>query len=89
MAKDEAKAAPAEIFSINAPEASESLSQDFILLQADKKMHKVNFNDILFIEGMGDYVKVHLAEKTIVVHFTLQKIQEHLPASKFFRVHKS
>lgn len=72
-----------------APETSDSASPGFILLQADKKTHKVNFDDILFIEGMGDYVKVHLGEKTIVVHYTLQKIQEQLPASKFFRVHKS
>lgn len=72
-----------------APEASGSASPGFILLQADKKMHKVNFDDILFIEGMGDYVKVHMGEKTLVVHYTLQKIQEQLPASKFFRVHKS
>lgn len=71
------------------PEASGSASPAFILLQADKKMHKVNFDDILFIEGMGDYVKVHLDGKTIVVHYTLQKMQEQLPASKFFRVHKS
>jgi DNA-binding LytR/AlgR family response regulator len=66
-----------------------SASPGFILLQADKKMHNVNFNDILFVEAMGDYVKVHTAEKTMMVHYTLQKMQEQLPASGFFRVHKS
>ncbi|MBT1697936.1 LytTR family DNA-binding domain-containing protein [Fulvivirgaceae bacterium PWU4] len=74
---------------LHAPEASGFASPGFILLQADKKMHKVNFDDIFFIEGMGDYVKVHMADKTLVIHYTLQKIQEQLPASKFFRVHKS
>lgn len=72
-----------------APGVGPPASPGFILLQADKKMHKVNFDDILFIEAMGDYVKVHTIEKTIIVHFTLQKIQEQLPASAFFRVHKS
>jgi DNA-binding LytR/AlgR family response regulator len=73
----------------HAPEAGAATSPGFILLQADKKMHKVNFDDILFIEAMGDYVKVHTAEKTLIVHYTLQKMQEQLPSSAFFRVHKS
>jgi DNA-binding LytR/AlgR family response regulator len=62
---------------------------DFVLLPADKKMHKVNYGDILFAEAMGDYVKVHTNDKTIVVHQTLQKLQDLLPARKFFRIHKS
>jgi DNA-binding LytR/AlgR family response regulator len=66
-----------------------STGTEFILLQADKKMHKVNFEDILFIEAMGDYVKVHGPGKTLVVHQTLQKLEDQLPASRFFRIHKS
>lgn len=61
----------------------------FILLQADKKMHKINFNDIFLAEAMGDYVKVYAEGKTIVVHNTLQNLYEQLPPGKFFRVHKS
>jgi DNA-binding LytR/AlgR family response regulator len=61
----------------------------FILLQADKKMHKVNFDDIFFIEAMGDYVKVHSPGKTLIVHQTLQKLESQLPAHRFFRTHKS
>jgi DNA-binding LytR/AlgR family response regulator len=61
----------------------------FILLQADKKMHKVNFDDIFFIEAMGDYVKVHSPGKTLILHQTLQKLESHLPAHRFFRTHKS
>jgi DNA-binding LytR/AlgR family response regulator len=62
---------------------------DFILLQADKKMHKVNYSDILFVEAMGDYVKVFTVEKMLVVHHTLQKLQELLPLGNFTRIHKS
>lgn len=62
---------------------------DFILLQADKKIHKVNLQDILFSEAMGDYVKAHTVDKTIIVHHTLQNLHERLRAHKFFRVHKS
>lgn len=63
--------------------------QDYILLQADKKTHKVNYDDILYIEAMGDYVKVYMRDKTLVVHHTLQKLQELLPYDRFFRIHKS
>jgi DNA-binding LytR/AlgR family response regulator len=61
----------------------------YILLHADKKMHKVNYDDILFIEAMGDYVKVHMVDMTLIVHHTLQKLQDQLPANRFLRIHKS
>lgn len=59
------------------------------MLPADKKIHKANTNDILFAEAMGDYVKVHLTGKTLIVHSTLQKFQETLPPGRFVRIHKS
>jgi DNA-binding LytR/AlgR family response regulator len=63
--------------------------QDYILVQADKKTHKVNYDDILYMEAMGDYVKIFSAGKTLIVHHTLQKLQELLPSGRFFRIHKS
>jgi DNA-binding LytR/AlgR family response regulator len=63
--------------------------QDYILVLADKKTHKVNYDDILYMEAMGDYVKIFSAGKTVIVHHTLQKLQELLPSDRFFRVHKS
>lgn len=66
-----------------------SEAEGFILLQADKKIHKVNHSEILFAEAMGDYVKVHLHDKMLIVHMTLQKLQEQLPQKNFFRLHKS
>jgi two-component system LytT family response regulator len=61
----------------------------YLMLMADKKMHKTSYNDILFVEGMGDYVKVHTTSKMLVVHITLQKLQEQLPVDNFLRIHKS
>jgi DNA-binding LytR/AlgR family response regulator len=61
----------------------------FIMLSADKKIHKVSFDNIFYLEAMGDYVKVHTSEKTLVVHQTLQKLSEQLPSSLFYRIHKS
>jgi DNA-binding LytR/AlgR family response regulator len=64
-------------------------ADDFLLLPVDKKFQKVNHHEICFAEAMGDYVKVHGEDKTWIVHYTLQKLQELLPAKLFFRVHKS
>jgi DNA-binding LytR/AlgR family response regulator len=71
------------------PRISSKQEPPFIMLQADKKFHKVNTDDILFLEAMGDYVKVFLESKTLIVHQTLQRMAEQLPSSIFYRVHKS
>ena len=46
-------------------------------------------DDILYLEAMGDYVKVHTGQKFHVLHSTLKAIEEKLPATKFLRVHRS
>lgn len=60
-----------------------------ILLKADKKMYALDFSDIEFIEGQGDYMKIHLNDKVLVVHHTIKSILESLPEEDFMRVHKS
>lgn len=61
----------------------------FIVLQADKKTYKINLADIEIIEAMGDYVKVKTHDKNLIVHQTLQRLSEQLPAEMFKRIHKS
>jgi DNA-binding LytR/AlgR family response regulator len=60
-----------------------------ILLTAGKRAHKVPFQDITFVESMGDYVKVFINTKPLVVHQTLQDMERKLPADMFMRVHRS
>ncbi len=62
---------------------------EFTYIKANKKTYKVNFKDILFIEGLGDYIKVHLEKQHIVTNLTMKKIQEILPSNDFYRIHKS
>lgn len=64
-------------------------SNRFIMLTADKKIHKVSLNEIHVLEAMGDYVKVKSSDKTLIVHQTLQKFSEQLPSNSFYRIHKS
>jgi len=62
---------------------------NFILLKSDKKLYRVNVNEINYIEAHGDYVKVHYSNSSIVIHDTFQNLLCQLGNSKFVRVHKS
>ncbi|MEP6611325.1 MAG: LytTR family DNA-binding domain-containing protein [Mucilaginibacter sp.] len=61
----------------------------FIYIKCDKKMLKVMLKDILYIEGLKDYVKIHATDKSIVTYQTLTYFEETLPADSFMRVHRS
>ena len=63
--------------------------QGFVFVKDNGVLKRISIDDILFLEAMGDYVKVHTAQKFHVVHATLKSIEEKLPASKFIRVHRS
>lgn len=62
---------------------------DYIIIKVDKKMVKLGLDEIIFVEGMKEYVKVITAEKTYITHRTLTSISEELPENLFSRVHKS
>jgi DNA-binding LytR/AlgR family response regulator len=63
--------------------------QGFVFVKDNGMLKRIAIEDILFLEAMGDYVKVHTPQKFHVVHATLKSIEEKLPASKFLRVHRS
>ncbi len=63
--------------------------QGFVFVKDNGVLKRISIDDILFLEAMGDYVKVHTSQKFHVVHATLKSIEEKLPASKFIRVHRS
>jgi two-component system LytT family response regulator len=60
-----------------------------IFLKVNKKLIKINLNDILFIESLKDYIKVITTIGDYVVHKSLTAITEELPQSSFLRVHRS
>jgi len=61
----------------------------YLILRADKKLHKINYPDIFYFEATGDYVKVHTVARILLVHETLRNLEEQLPPGLFIRVHKS
>jgi two-component system response regulator LytT len=64
---------------------------EFLFLKSDYKIRRINFNDILYVEGLKDYVKVYLNNdpKPILSLTSLKNLETKLPESKFMRVHRS
>jgi len=69
--------------------AGQAFRNDSIFLKSEKKVYKINLEDILYIEAIGDYIKVITGSKQYVVNGTLKSLQEELPPAQFLRVHKS
>ncbi len=66
-------------------------SADYFFVNVDYSLVKIMFNDIVWIEGLRDYVKIHLktTNKPPLVRTSMKALEEQLPASKFLRIHKS
>ena len=61
----------------------------FTFFRSERKMIKVDFNQILYIESIGDYLKIHTLNDVIVTRETLLATLEKLPATLFLRTHRS
>lgn len=64
-------------------------SNNFFYVKSDYRQVKVNINEILYIEGMREYLAIVTANRKILTLQTFKSIEERLPADNFFRVHKS
>ncbi len=66
-------------------------NNEFLFLKSEYKIRRINFNDIEYIEGLKDYIKVYLHNETkpILSLNTLKSLETKLPESKFMRVHRS
>lgn len=62
---------------------------DFIYVNVDRRLVKVRIPSIYLIEAKGDYINIKTQEKNYIVHSTLKKIEDKLPADSFFKVHRS
>jgi two-component system, LytTR family, response regulator LytT len=66
-------------------------NSEFLFLKSDYKIKRINFNDILYIEGLKDYVKVYIqsAPQPVLSITTMKLIESKLPGTQFMRVHRS
>ena len=62
---------------------------DFFFVKADKQLVKVNFDDIIYIEGLKDYVIIRLHQGRVITLQTMKSLEEKLPYGRFKRIHRS
>jgi DNA-binding LytR/AlgR family response regulator len=61
----------------------------FFFVKADKKLMKVNFDDVIFIEGLKDYVIIRLLTGRVITLQTMKSLEDRLPQNRFRRIHRS
>jgi len=66
-------------------------NSQFLFLKSEYKIRRINFNDILYIEGLKDYIKVYTTgeDKPILSLNSIKSLEQKLPEDKFMRVHRS
>lgn len=84
--RDERAASESSIESID--EAAES--NDYISIKSDYKVNLVKYNDIIYIESVGEYIRLHLKDGSkLTTLFRLKNMETELPQKNFMRVHRS
>lgn len=70
---------------------STSPERDYLFVYSEYNLVKINFSDIVSIEGLKDYIKIHLSNspKPIITRLSIKAMEENLPSSRFVRTHKS
>jgi two-component system LytT family response regulator len=72
-----------------AQQPQQSLLSDFIFVKTEHKIQKVYLNDILFIEGLKDYISIFTPTERVITLQNMKKMEDALPEKHFIRVHKS
>jgi DNA-binding LytR/AlgR family response regulator len=60
-----------------------------LFLKVDRRLIKIDFSEIVYIEAYGDYLKVHTIKQTYITYMTLNKLEQLLPNLRFIRIHRS
>jgi DNA-binding LytR/AlgR family response regulator len=70
-------------------EATAEPQADYIFVKADKKLVRVPFSDIVYIEGLKDYVIIKLQDSRVISLQTMKSLEDKLPMAQFVRIHRS
>lgn len=68
---------------------AEEEGPDYIFVKADKKLVKVNFDEVIYIEGLKDYVIIRLENTRVITLQTMKSLEDKLPEGMFKRIHRS
>jgi DNA-binding LytR/AlgR family response regulator len=67
-----------------------SSNKKFLFIKSEYKIFRINFDDIKYIEAMGEYIRIHLVNaRPVMTQLSMKSIEEQLPAESFMRVHRS
>ena len=77
-----------EVYNSSANQKEEAQPSEMYIRQGDAFV-KIAWTDILYVESMQNYLKLHFEEKTYTIHQTMSSLEELLPKEAFFRIHKS
>jgi DNA-binding LytR/AlgR family response regulator len=65
-------------------------NKDFLFIKSDYKLLRINFDDIKYIEGMSEYIRIHLTNsKPVMTLMSMKSVEDILPSDRFMRVHRS
>ncbi len=64
-------------------------TEDYIFVKCDYRICRIEIDQILYIEGCRDYLKIHTPERTYITLMSFKKLEAQLPENAFFRIHKS
>lgn len=79
-----------EVRQKNALPASETTSSPtYFFIKADNKLVKLDYDDVLFVEALQNYVTIQTRERKYITYLTFKSVEEYLPADKFIKTHKS
>lgn len=75
---------------VDAPKEELKSKEDFLLIKSEHRIVRVNFADIKYIEGMREYVRIHLINaKPVMTLLSMKALEAQLPGNQFMRVHRS
>ena len=77
-----------DFYKMNSNQIAPSL-ESYIYIKSEKRIEKLELNDILFIESVGNYVSVYTASKKFIAYLTLKSLEQQLPAETFIKIHQS
>ncbi|WP_294965123.1 LytTR family DNA-binding domain-containing protein [uncultured Flavobacterium sp.] len=70
-------------------QVAEKSGDDYLFVKADRKHYKIALSDILYIEGLRDYIRIHTHDEKIMALENMKDILEKLPSNQFIRIHRS
>jgi len=66
-----------------------TLQPSYIFIKSEKRIEKIELNDILYAESVGNYVSVYITGKKILAYLTMKSLESQLPLNEFIKIHQS